>query len=80
MSASPDMMSKIQYDKVLKIVDFANMMTYDLNGAWSSYTGHHTPLFTNEAYDPKTMLETKYSVDTCVKYLEETYGTTIDYS
>ena len=80
MSASPDMMAKIQYDKVLKIVDFANMMTYDLNGAWNSYTGHHTPLFTNEAYDPKKMLEAKYSVDTCVKYLEETYGNTIDYS
>ena len=33
MSASPAMMSKIEYDKVLDIVDFANMMTYDLNGA-----------------------------------------------
>ena len=80
MSASPNMMSKIEYDKVLKIVDFANMMTYDLNGAWSPYTAHHTPLFTNEAYDPKTMLEAQNSVDTCVKYLEDTYGDTIDYS
>jgi chitinase len=79
MSASPAMMAKIEYDKVLKIVDFANMMTYDLNGAWSSYTAHHTPLYTNEAYDPETMLEAKNSVDTCIKYLEETYGTAIDY-
>lgn len=34
MSASPKMMAAIEYEKVLKIVDFANMMTYDLNGAW----------------------------------------------
>ena len=78
MSASPTMMAKIQYDKILKIVDFANMMTYDLNGAWNSYTGHHTALYTNEAYDHSTMLEAAFSVDTCIKYLEETYGNTID--
>ena len=29
MSASPKMMAAIEYEKVLKIVDFANMMTYD---------------------------------------------------
>ena len=80
MSASPSMMSKIQYDKVLKIVDFANMMTYDLNGAWNSYTAHHTALYTNEAYNHDTMLEAAYSVDACIKYLEDTYGSTIDMS
>ena len=79
MSASPEMMKKIQYDKVLKIVDFANMMTYDLNGAWSPFTAHHSALYTNDAYDHDTMLEAEYSVDTCVKYLEDTYGSTIDY-
>ena len=79
MSASPALMSKIEYDKVLKIVDFANMMTYDLNGAWNSYTGHHTGLYTNEAYDHTKMLEAQYSVDTCIKYLEQTYGNSIDY-
>ena len=78
MSASPAMMSKIQYDKILEIVDFANMMTYDLNGAWNSYTAHHTALYTNEAYDHDSMLEAQYSVDACIKYLEETYGNKID--
>ena len=73
MSASPTMMSKIQYDKVLEIVDFANMMTYDLNGAWNTYTAHHTALYTNEAYDHSTMLEAEFSVDACIRYLEETW-------
>ena len=79
MSASPTMMAKIQYDKVLQIVDFANMMTYDLNGAWNSYTAHHTALYTNDAYDASSMPEAKFSVDTCIKYLEDTYGSKIDF-
>ena len=79
MNAVPSMLATIQYDKVLQIVDFANMMTYDMNGAWNSYTAHHTPLYTNEAYDPNRMAEAQFSADTCIKYFERTYGNTIDY-
>lgn len=80
MSASPAMMAKIEYDKVLEIVDFANMMTYDLCGAWASYTGHQTALYTNPAYDTENQLDCQYSVDTCVRYLYDTYGNSIDAS
>ena len=79
MSASPYYMSKIQYDKVLQIVDFCNMMTYDAIGEWTSYTGHHTGLYTNPAYDHDTMSDAIESADYCIKYLEQTYGNTIDY-
>ena len=78
MSASPFYMKRIQYDKVLQIVDFSNMMTYDLIGEWSSYTGHHTSLYTNEAYDHGRQ-DQKDSADNCIKFLRETYGDTIDY-
>ena len=77
MSASPTMMDKIQYDKVLQIVDFSNMMTYDLAGGYNSYTAHHTALYTNEAYNHQTM-DARYSADLCIKHLEETYGSNID--
>ena len=77
MSASPTMMDKIQYDKVLQIVDFSNMMTYDLAGGYNSYTAHHTALYTNEAYNHQTM-DARYSADLCIKHLEETYGSSID--
>lgn len=80
MSASPAMMSKIEYDKVLDIVDFANMMTYDLNGAWNGYTGHQTALYTNDSYNHETQQDGQFSIDTCVSYLEDTYGDEIDYS
>ena len=68
MSASPKMMAAIEYEKVLKIVDFANMMTYDLNGAWGGFTAHQTALYTNPAYDEG---DAGLSVDSCIKYLEK---------
>ena len=77
MSASPTMMDKIQYDKVLQIVDFSNMMTYDLAGGYNSYTAHHTALYTNEAYNHQTM-DARYSADLCIRHLEEKYGSSID--
>lgn len=80
MSASPTMMAKVEYDKVLDIVDFANMMTYDMNGAWNGYTGHQTALYSNDSYNHETQQDGIFSVDTCVQYLEDTYGDTIDYS
>ena len=75
MSASPKMMSAIEYDKVLNIVDFANMMTYDLNGAWEGFTAHQTALYTNPAYSEG---DAGLSVDSCIKYLENKYGDNID--
>lgn len=80
MSASPAMMSKIAYDDVLDSVDFVNMMTYDMNGAWNSYTGHQTALYTNDAYNKTTQKDGCFSVDTCIQYLKDTYGKSIDYS
>ena len=79
MSASPAYMAQIQYDKVLQIVDYANMMTYDMTGTYNAYTAHHTALYTNNAYNPDTMSEAQFSADNCIRYLEETYGNTIDY-
>lgn len=78
MPIAPIMMDKIQFDKALPFVNFTNMMTYDLNGEWNSYTGHHTPLYTNEAYNLETMPGAGLSVDSFIRYLENKYGSTID--
>ena len=78
MPLSPIMTANVQFDKVLQDINFANMMTYDLNGEWNSYTAHHTPLYTNKAYNPETMSEAELSIDSFITYLEETYGNTID--
>ena len=78
MPISPIMLEEIEFDKVLQTVSFSNMKTYDLNGDWNSYTAHHTPLYTNEAYNPDTMPEAQFSIDSFISYLENKYGNTID--
>lgn len=35
----------IEWKKVMKKVDFVNLMTYDLVSGYSNVTGHHTPLY-----------------------------------
>lgn len=56
----------IDIPRLFEVVDFANMMTYDMRGAWDSYSGHQTPLYGNPA-DP--YYNSGYSVDQTVKYL-----------
>jgi chitinase len=34
----------IDWKKVMPLIDFVNLMTYDLVGGYSQVTGHHTPL------------------------------------
>jgi chitinase len=36
--------NSIDWDAVIPLVDFVNLMTYDLVGGYSTVTGHHTPL------------------------------------
>ena len=78
MSSSPEILEKIQLDKILQFANFINLMTYDLNGAWNSYTAHQSPLYTNEAYDQEKMPEAKFSIDYTINYLIEKYGNKID--
>ena len=33
------------WERLSRSMDYFNMMTYDLNGAWSDVTGHNSPLF-----------------------------------
>lgn len=36
--------ASVDWDSVMPLVDFVNLMTYDLVGGYSTVTGHHTPL------------------------------------
>lgn len=51
----------IDWDAVTPLVDFINLMTYDLVGGYSRVTGHHTPL-----RDYRTGQE---STEKCVRWL-----------
>lgn len=56
----------IDVDELFNVVDFANIMTYDMRGAWDPITGHQTGLYTNpnDPYKGKGL-----SVDESVNYL-----------
>ncbi|KXS77762.1 chitinase [Listeria monocytogenes] len=58
----------IDVANLFKVVDFANVMTYDLNGAWTPNSAHHTALYGNPK-DPN--YDSGFSVDQTVKYLKE---------
>ena len=51
--------------RLFETVDFANVMTYDMRGAWDEYSGHQTGLYTNPD-DPYK--ESGLSVDDAVTY------------
>ncbi|MCE9637175.1 MAG: glycoside hydrolase family 18 protein [Planctomycetes bacterium] len=42
--ADPVKAAKIQWTAVRDLVDFVDLMAYDLRGAWDATTGHHAPL------------------------------------
>lgn len=56
----------IDVPRLFNIVDFANIMTYDMRGAWDEVSGHHTGLYTNPN-DPLT--GNNLSIDESVNYL-----------
>ncbi len=58
--------SGIDIKKLFKVVDFANIMTYDMRGAWDETSGHQTALYANPN-DPLT--ESGLSIDQSIKYL-----------
>jgi chitinase len=62
--AGVDKIAKIQVAEVARSLDFINLMTYDMHGAWESTTNFHSPLY-NAAGNPQKAL--KYSTDEAVQ-------------
>lgn len=66
-AAKAQLDTSIDIPALFSIVDFANIMTYDMAGTWNPRSGHHTALYTNPA-DP--YLSSGLSVDASVNYLK----------
>ncbi|MGQ1947040.1 glycosyl hydrolase family 18 protein [Geofilum sp. OHC36d9] len=45
MSAAPAKLEGFEWDKLIKTMDYFNMMTYDFNGGWSNIAGHNSPVY-----------------------------------
>lgn len=44
-SGDPDKMDDIEWDEVVQILDYINLMSYDFFGAFSDETNHNSPLY-----------------------------------
>lgn len=51
----------VDWKAVMPVVDYVNLMTYDLVSGYATTTGHHTPLYSNASQ--------KESTDNCVQWL-----------
>ena len=43
--ATPAALEGFNWERLVRSMDYFNMMTYDLNGGWSNVTGHNSPLY-----------------------------------
>ncbi|MFE6972651.1 glycosyl hydrolase family 18 protein [Streptomyces sp. NPDC057682] len=68
--AGQDKIKNIETDKIGQYLDYANLMTYDMHGAWDGDgpTYHQSPLYSggNDPSDPVAPGTEKYSVDNAV--------------
>lgn len=44
-SASPSQLQGFDWPRIQRTLNFANIMTYDINGGWSNKAGHNAPLY-----------------------------------
>ncbi|XP_051281703.1 acidic mammalian chitinase-like [Dicentrarchus labrax] len=51
--------------EVSKFLDFINVMTYDFNGAWNSFTSHNSPLYRGSSDEGDNIY---YNADFAMKY------------
>ena len=50
--AAPDRMDDIEWDNIIEILDYINLMSYDFFGAFSPETNHNSPLYEPASGDP----------------------------
>lgn len=52
--------TSIDWDAVMPLVDYVNLMSYDIVGGYSKVTGHHTPLYSNSDQEGSADFGVKY--------------------
>lgn len=64
-------------DKYAQYLDFLNVMTYDMHGAWENTTNHQSPLYANPNDPSPTSpvdIKNRYNTDSAMKILQEEYN------
>ncbi len=73
VSINPNIITNTEPDKFINYIDFINVMSYDMHGAFEPITGHHSPLFSNP-YEPYTEMEKTYFNTVAALEFYRSYG------
>lgn len=71
-SASQEKLDNQEPQKFIQYLDYINVMTYDIHGAFENVTNHHAPLYQNEN-DPATG-NARISTESAMKMYTDKYG------
>ncbi|PHO08031.1 glycoside hydrolase [Thermoanaerobacterium thermosaccharolyticum] len=72
-----DKVDLTQPDIYSQYVDWLNVMTYDMHGAWDSITNHQSPIYLNPLDPSPTSpidIKNKYNTDFIMKYYRDRYN------
>ncbi|MGE5356013.1 MAG: glycoside hydrolase family 18 protein [Deltaproteobacteria bacterium] len=61
------MQNSIEWEKVMPLVNYVNLMNYDIVNGNSKTTGHHTPLYGNKTQNTSTHYTVEYLRDLGIK-------------
>lgn len=64
--AGVDKYNKLELDKIHQYLDYVNIMTYDMHGAWETKANFHAPLY-GSPNDPSPYPANTYTVDNAVQ-------------
>ncbi|WP_125152678.1 glycosyl hydrolase family 18 protein [Clostridium rectalis] len=70
VGSGKDKIEKTEPQKYSQYLDFINIMTYDMNGAWEKITGHQSPLYKNPYDNHEDIVKNFYNVDEAMKIFE----------
>lgn len=71
--AGKDKIDQTEPDKYAQYLDFINVMTYDMRGAWDNVTGLQSALYANPKDPASDLIKNNYNVDAAMK-IYESYG------
>jgi len=70
VSINPNITNVVRPDTYAQYLDFINLMSYDMHGAWESVTGHHSPLYPNPFAPHGELERTYFNTNAAMKHFE----------